>query len=215
MIRLRNWLTTCCILLATRVAAAQVREHVEHVEDIAQWRVEVFSGALNPGGLVQGPRLQAGHDRRGPMAFLATGEACTAGDVVFLLTRDGTVRLLAGDPEQPGYRDGPAAASPLGADLTVAADERGGLFIADRSNRCLRRAVRRDGQWRIETLAGHPSNPADPRLLKVVRDESPVEVGIGEERYTGHPQCHSDRGSGESHWLKALELPETIGETVE
>jgi hypothetical protein len=145
MIRLCNWLTTCCILLATPVAAAQVREHVEHVDDIAQWRVEVFSGALNAGGLVQGPRLQAGHDRRGPMAFLATGEACTAGDgVVFLFTRDGTVRLLSGDPEQPGYRDGPAAESRLGTDLTVAADGRGGLFIADRSNRCLRRAVRRD-----------------------------------------------------------------------
>jgi hypothetical protein len=179
MIRLRSWLTTWCIPVTVSVAAGQVAEHVEHVEDIAHWRVEVFSGALNPGGLLQGPRLQAGHDRRGPMAFLATGEACTAGDgVVFLFTHDGTVRLLAGDPEQPGYRDGPAAESRLGTDLTVAADGRGGLFIADRSNRCLWRAVRRDGQWWIETLAGDPSNPVNPTLLKLVRDESPMEAGI-------------------------------------
>ncbi|MCS6851447.1 MAG: hypothetical protein NZ700_09810, partial [Gemmataceae bacterium] len=66
------------------LAVAQVKQRIQYVEGIDDWRVEVYSGALNPGGLVQGPRLQAGHDRRGPIAFLADGSACTAGEgVVF------------------------------------------------------------------------------------------------------------------------------------
>ena len=39
------------------IAGAQVKEHVEYVPDNDQWPVEVYSGALNPGGLLQGPRL--------------------------------------------------------------------------------------------------------------------------------------------------------------
>jgi hypothetical protein len=168
---------------ATTVAG-QVKEHVEYVKDIDQWRVEVFSGALNPGGLMQGPRLQAGHDRRGPMAFLPDGSACTAGEgVVFLFTPDGTVRYLAGDPDQPGYRDGPADEALLGRELSVAVTARGGLVIADRSNRCLRRALRKDSRWFVETIAGHPSNPTDRKLLQVVRDESPMEPGERPERF--------------------------------
>jgi hypothetical protein len=172
-------------VVGTSMAPARaVEEHVEYVEDIDRWRVEVFSGARNPGGLLQGPRLQAGHDRRGPMAFLPTGQACTAGDgVVFVFTRSGTVRYLAGDGDQPGYRDGPAAEALLGRQLTVAADPGGRLLIADRSNRCLRRAVKKGGRWFVETLAGHPSNPADRELLKVVRDESAMQPGAGEERF--------------------------------
>jgi hypothetical protein len=118
------------------------------------------------------------------MAFLPTGEACTAGEgVVFIFTRDGTVRYLAGDADRPGYRDGPATAALLGRQLTVVANPRGGLLIADRSNRCVRRAVQKEGRWFVETLAGHPSNPADPHLLKVVRDESPMEPGVRDERF--------------------------------
>lgn len=172
------------IFVAPWLAGAQVKEHVEYVSDIDQWRVEVYSGALNPGGLLQGPRLQAGHDRRGPMAFLPTGEASTAGEgVVFVFTRDETVRFLAGDPDQPGYRDGPAAEALLGRELSVATGAKGELWIADRSNRCVRRAVKKDGIWHIETVAGHPSNPPDRDLLKVVRDESPLEAGAKQERF--------------------------------
>lgn len=171
------------ITVSTHVTLS-AEEHVEYVEDIDRWRVEVFSGAANPGGLLQGPRLQAGHDRRGPMAFLTTGEACTAGEgVVFIFAQDGTVRYLAGDADRPGYRDGSAAEALLGRQLTVAVDPRGRLLIADRSNRCLRRAVQKGGRWFIETLAGHPSNPADHTLLTVVRDESPMQPGARQKRF--------------------------------
>jgi hypothetical protein len=168
----------------TATVSAQVKEQVQYVEDIDQWRVEVFSGAFNPGGLLQGPRLQAGHDRRGPMAFLPEGHACTAGEgVIFVFTRGGTLRYLAGDPDQPGYRDGPADEALLGRELSVATDPRGGLLIADRSNRCLRRAFRKDGQWFIDTVAGHPNNPPDRKLLQMVRDESPMPPGARAERF--------------------------------
>jgi hypothetical protein len=42
------------------------------------------------------------HDRRGPIAFLPGGEAFTAGEgVVFVLTKQGTIRFLAGDADLP------------------------------------------------------------------------------------------------------------------
>jgi hypothetical protein len=182
--RIAAAIPTAMAIWGTSAAFAQVREHVEYVADIDRWRVEVYSGALNPGGLLQGPRLQAGHERRGPMAFLPSGDACTAGEgVVFVFTREGAVRYLAGDPDQPGYRDGPAAEALLGRDLTVAAGPQGDLFIADRSNRCVRRAVKTNGMWQIETLAGHPDNPANRDLLKAVRDESSLQGGARKERF--------------------------------
>jgi NHL repeat len=171
-------------LWAAPVLLAQVREHVVPVKDIDQWHVEVFSGAYNPGGLLQGPLLQAGHDRRGPMVFLPGGEACTASEgVVFIFTREGTLRYLAGDPDQPGYREGPADEALLGRELSIASDSRGGLLIADRSNRCLRRATRKEGRWFIETVAGHPDNPKDRKLLRIVRDESPMGKGTRKEYF--------------------------------
>ena len=56
MLRTRECLAASCILLAAHVAVAQVAERIQQVEDIEQWRVEVYSGTRNPGGLVQGPR---------------------------------------------------------------------------------------------------------------------------------------------------------------
>lgn len=181
---LRTCASVCLLSWLAAFATAQVKEHVEPVDDIDRWRVEVFSGALNPGGLMQGPRLQAGHDRRGPMAFLPDGAACTAGEgVVFHFASDGTVRYLAGDPDQPGYRDGPAEEALLGRELSLVVDPRGRLIIADRSNRCLRRAQLKDGRWFIETIAGHPSNPTNDKLLQVVRDENPMNPGERRERF--------------------------------
>lgn len=164
------------VLFCTAAAAQGVKEQVEYVQDIGDWAVEVFSGAENPGGLLQGPRLQAGHDRRGPIAFLPGGESFTAGEgVIFVLTQQGTIRFLAGDPDLPGYRDGGAGDALLGSDLSVCHDGRGGLYIADRSNRCLRRARRSEGRWIIETVAGNPANPPDKKLLQMVRNESPLQ----------------------------------------
>jgi hypothetical protein len=57
------------------------------------------------------------------------------------------------------------------------------LLIADRSNRCLRRALREDGRWFVETLAGHPNNPPDRQQLQLVRDENPMQPGSRPERF--------------------------------
>ena len=173
----------CSVLILAIVSVGsrlegQVAEEVEYVDDIDRWQVEVYSGAANPGGLLQGPAPEAGHDRRGSLCFLSSGEAFTAGEgVVFSYSRAGAVRYFAGLPGRPGYRDGPAAGARLGRQLDLCADNRGGLYVADRSNRCLRRLHRESGIWVIETIAGDPARPAAPELLRRVRDEGPMEPG--------------------------------------
>ena len=164
----------------------QVAEHVEYVKDIDDWCVEVFSGAENPGGLLQGPLTESGHVRRGDLCFLASGEAFIAGEgVVFVLTEERTLRFFSGAPDRPGYREGPASQARFGRDLSLCQDGRGGLYVADRSNRCLRRTVLRSGKWTVETVAGDPKRPADPELLRRARDESPMKPGPLPERDLG------------------------------
>lgn len=196
------------LLFWAAVPVFAVEENVEYVENIGAWAVEVFSGAQNPGGLLQGPRLQAGHDRRGPIVFLPGGEAFTAGEgVVFVLTKPGVVRFLAGDPDLPGYRDGDAGQALLGRDLSLCHDGHGGLYIADRDNRCLRRARRVKDRWVIETVAGDPGNPADKSLLRVVRDESPMRSGDGGGRFA------SDGTGGKAtfHYLHSNVIADAAG----
>lgn len=211
--RYRLLLRSLCAALFVAAAAGSavaqgVAEHVEYVDDIDNWSVEVFSGAANGGGFLQGPREQAGHDRSGPMVFLLSGEAFTAGGgVIFVITKDEVVRYLAGDPELPGYRDGPASEALLGADLSLCDDRRGGLYIADRSNRCLRRAHQIDGQWVVETVAGSPHNRADRKLLQLTRDESPMQPGAGEERFASDGQG----GKATFHYLHSNVITDEKG----
>jgi hypothetical protein len=68
----------------------------------------------------------------------------------------------------------------LGNSLTLCADQRGGLLIADRSNRCVRRAFPREGSWFVKTLAGHPHNRAKKDLQQLARDEGPIDTGARE-----------------------------------
>jgi hypothetical protein len=163
------------LLFAWGSVAFAVEEHVEYVADIDDWRVEVFAGADNPGGLLQGPLLQAGFQVPVSMCFFPSGEGFVASEgVIFTLTKARTLRYLAGSPGLPGYQDGPAARALLGRQLTICPDSKGGLYIADRSNRCLRRLARRDGDWVVETVAGDPSQPASEEQLQRVRDEGPL-----------------------------------------
>ncbi len=96
-------------------AFQEVREHVIFVDDVEGWWGEVYAGALNPGGPVQGPRLQAGlaHPAGpGRMCFLGPGDAYVAGQgVIFRLTQPETVSYFAGSTEMTGYQDGPVAAA--------------------------------------------------------------------------------------------------------
>lgn len=48
---------------------------------------------------------------------------------------------------------------------------RGGLFIGDRSNRCVRRLARRDDRRVVETVAGNPNESVAAKQLEGVRAE--------------------------------------------
>lgn len=131
-----------------------------YVDDIDQWRVEVFAGAANPHGFIQGPRLEAGFGRGGSMCFLPSGEGFMASaGVVMILQRNGTIRWLAGVPGLYGAQDGPVTRATLGRQLSISLDGRDGLYLGDRSNRCIRRLFKKDNRWTVATVAGDPTKP--------------------------------------------------------
>jgi len=181
--RFQQYIPGYCLCILSLVslndvhALQAVREHVIFVEDAEQWWGEVYAGALNPGGPLQGPRLQAGlaHPAGpGRMCFLQPGEAYIAGQgIIFILTREETVSYFAGSAEMTGYQDGPVAVALFGLELSICPDGTGGLYVSDRFNRCIRRIYRKSGGWMVATLAGDPANPLSDHLIRLVRDESP------------------------------------------
>jgi hypothetical protein len=130
------------------------------VEDIDQWAVEVFAGSRNTGGLLQGPAKEAGIPHAGSTCFFPSGEGFIGSSgVVLKITKDKTIRFLAGTPGLPGYADGPAAQALIGLQLSICPDHKGGLYIGGRSNRCIRRLTKKGSGWVAETVAGSPANP--------------------------------------------------------
>ena len=146
---------------------------VEYVKDIGDWRVDVFAGAANADGFLQGPLREAGIGRNAwSMCFFPDGQAFLAVDgVIMTVTKDGIVRFLAGTPGLVGYQDGPASQVLLGRQISICPDGKGGLYVGDRSNRCLRRLTQKEKQWVVETVAGDPTKPASEEQLKRVREE--------------------------------------------
>jgi hypothetical protein len=132
---------------------------VQYVEDIDSWRTELFIGAANAGGSLQGPVKEVSGGLA--LCFFPTGEGfAVSGGAILSVSKDrSTVRYLAGTPGLPGYQDGPAAQALLGLQLSACPDGKGGLFIGDRTNRCVRRLSQKDGRWSVETVAGDPSKP--------------------------------------------------------
>jgi hypothetical protein len=161
-------------LLFPAAGRPQVEQHVEYVSDIDRWRVEVFAGAVHPHTLLQGPIREVGFNEPVHMCFAADGQAFLATEGVILTLSNGVVRYFAGTPGLPGYRDGLAGQSLLGRELSICPDGRGGLYIGDRSNRCVRRLANRGGDWFVETVAGDPSKPPSAGQLERVRDEGPL-----------------------------------------
>lgn len=165
--------------IGTRPAFCQdeVPEHVIWVDDADSWRGEVWAGAANPGGALQGPRMEAGlayPGGPGRMCFVGPGEAYVAGQgILFRLDSRGVFTYFAGSPEMAGYQDGPASGALFGLDLSIFPDGRGGLYVGDRFNRCLRRVFQKGQDWYVETVAGDPENPASSELLQMVRSEIP------------------------------------------
>jgi hypothetical protein len=164
---------TLSLAFSTAAFGQGVPVHVEYVKDIDDWRVEVFAGAANADGFVQGPLREAGIGRNAwSMCFFPDGQAFLAVDgVVLTITREGIVRFLAGTPGTTGYQDGAAAQALLGRQISICPDGKGWLYIGDRSNRCLRRLAKDGKEWTVETIAGDPANPASEEQLKRVREE--------------------------------------------
>jgi len=164
---------------------------VEYVKDIDDWCVDVFAGAANADGFLQGPLREAGIGRNAwSMCFFPDGQAFLAVDgVITTFTKDGIVRFLAGSPGLVGYQDGPAAQALLGRQLSICPNGKGGLYVGDRSNRCLRRLTLKGKQWIVETVAGNPTKPASEEQLKRVREEGSLPAagksdlvdGLGKE----------------------------------
>lgn len=172
---MRLWLGSLALagILAGGLAAQGVKQHIEYVADIDDWRVAVYAGAANADGFLQGPLREAGIGRNAwSMCFFPDGQGFMAVDgVVMTFTQDGIVRFLAGNPGLAGYQDGPAAEALLGRQISICPDGKGGLWLGDRSNRCIRRLSKQAGRWTVETVAGDPHSAVSAKQLEQVREE--------------------------------------------
>ncbi|GBD36156.1 hypothetical protein HRbin36_01277 [bacterium HR36] len=162
------------VLLSGNGFCQYIPSRIEYVADIYEWRVDVFAGAANANGFVQGPLRQAGIGHgTWSMCFFPDGQAFLALDgLIMTITHDRIVRFLAGTPGVTGYQDGLAAQALLGREISVCPDGKGGLYIGDRSNRCLRRLTSKEKQWLVETVAGSQDQPPSEDLLRCVREEN-------------------------------------------
>ena len=160
------------------LALGQVPERVEYVPDVDSWRVEVFAGVFHPGGVLQGPIREAGFREPIQMSFFPSGEGFIATEgVIMALSKDRLVRYLAGSPGLSGYRDGSPEDALLGRQLSLCPDGKGGLYIGDRTNRCIRRLSQKGGRWFVETVAGDPARPASDEQVARVREEGALPAG--------------------------------------
>lgn len=203
--------------------------NVQYVKDIDDWRVAVFAGAANADGFLQGPLREAGVGRNAwSVCFFPDGQMFLAVDgVIMTVTNDGIVRFLAGSPGATGYQDGPASQALLGRQISICPDGKGGLFIGDRSNRCLRRLARIDKQWIVETVAGSPAKAASDDQLKVVREEGKlpaagkIDLGDGPGAKARFSYLHSNviaDAAGNAYMMDANYLrrisPQGVVETL-
>ncbi len=152
------WAGTLAAAAAGIGGAAE--SQIKYVDDIDQWRAEIFAGAANAGGQLEGPAMEAGFSHAGSLCFVPSGEAYFATDgVIFHISKEGTFRFFAGIPGTYGCADGPVEKATLGRQISICPDGKDGFYIGDRSNRCVRRLSRKDGRWMVETVAGDPAKP--------------------------------------------------------
>jgi len=177
----RQWLGGLALagLLVSSLLAQEVKQRIEYVSDIDDWRVAVYAGAANADGFQQGPLREAGIGRNAwSMCFLSDGQGFMAVDgVIMTFTKDGIVRFLAGNPGLAGYQDGPATEALLGRQISICPDGKGGLWLGDRSNRCIRRLTKKEGRWTVETVAGDPLAAVSEKHLERVREEGKLPDG--------------------------------------
>ena len=122
----------------------------------ADGRVSTLAGVPELRKTVEGPAAQAGFVGPDALAVGADGSIYVADSYAntLRLLRDGTVSLLAGADQLPGYADGPGAQARFNHPVGIAVDPRSGdLLVADAYNHTIRR-VGRDGL--VSTVAGTP-----------------------------------------------------------
>lgn len=157
--RLSAIVSALTILIAGFSAWPGAANKTVYVDDIDHWRAELFAGADNPHGYLQGPLYEAGFDRAGGVCFLAAKDMCMSGAGVIFIVKDGSMRFLAGLPGVYGAQDGPVTRATLGLQLSICSDNQTGLYIGDRSNRVIRTLRLQDGVWTVTTIAGDTAKP--------------------------------------------------------
>lgn len=181
-----------CMLVAARAPTAEQPKDIpaKVLDDSAErWVIDRFAGNSTAGPeFLQGPARQAGglgvtavEPAPDGSVFLGAGMVKWCKDKIVRVTPDGTLRLIAGGGSS--LADGPAwkariAVNHRGAGLVYnRADS--SVYFVHRTIPAVRRLLRKDGQWWVETVAGDPAKsghadgPCDQALF-----DSPRSLAI-------------------------------------
>jgi hypothetical protein len=151
-------MTACAALAGCAAALAQAPgPKVVFPDDMDQWRAEVVVGRPGNYAFVQGPATESGLAGSGHIAFDGAGNMYAAcGTFVQVVTKDGTVRVLAGNPGIGGCSDGPASRATFASAIDLAITRDGALYVVDEVSLALRRVEKTADGWRVTTVAGVP-----------------------------------------------------------
>ncbi len=147
------------VLAAKKKKPAKKKNPTIPADDYDKWKPEPYIGAGALGYTVlQGPGVQAGLPRRANLQFDKDGSAVLVSErILFHIGKDRTVRIIAGRPGMSGFQDGPAQLARFNKMNGVARDGKGGFYVNDRGNVCIRHVFKKeDGSWWVETIAGTP-----------------------------------------------------------
>ncbi len=111
--------------------------------------VSTWAGALGQPGSIDGPGPNARLDAPSGLAVDPSGTLWVADRyTVRAIDRNGVVRMVAGNPEHAGHRDGPRGTARFGdQEKALAVDAQGGIYLADTINHMIRK-VGPDGNVR-------------------------------------------------------------------
>jgi hypothetical protein len=128
---------------------------VLRLEGLDGWKVEPFCG--NPGvrTFVPGNRFETA--LMGVIVFDSQGNGYVAVETfIAVVTADGGVDVLTGQPGVTGNTDGPPGQATFGNALDLVLVNDNLLYVADAANFTLRKLERIKGVWQTETVAGAP-----------------------------------------------------------
>lgn len=130
-------------------------------ESASRWVVDRFAGNSTAGPqFFQGPARHVGGLGRPRVATTPDGKVFLATKEHLLrISPDGALRLLAGGGSNRGDCAGRDAA--IQAESMVYSPADGGLYFVHRMIPCVRRLFKKDGAWRVEVVAGSPTEVGD------------------------------------------------------